>query len=258
MEGNNNDHGSRLQGLCDEELVRMIDVHAFKYSGDELNAARAEAQSRGGLDGVRAKVRAARQPAAVTEQPRDRPITLKAVVGAIQATQQSGARVLREETILSEWATLIDHAAEHSEAYYKSVQERLIEAKIPGGCTWHMQNVRSRGIIVRVRRQFFTVELDQFSDYHMYIGARPYGIHLHCCRFLTVEPGPLKSYLSAKLTGFRDALSAPRNILVHQDLSAWNSVVDAICIDSAHELMVKLGLDTARLQRKSRGILESC
>jgi hypothetical protein len=66
----------------------------------------------------------------------------------------------------------------------------------------------------------------------------------------------MKKWASKKLTGVGDALSAPKNILIHQDLKAWATVVHHAVVSSVAELMVKLGQDTKFLKRGSKGFLE--
>ena len=163
---------------------------------------------------------------------------------------------LKEESILNEWAMVIDHAAGNSQPVLDDIQERLMESQIPGGSKWSIEEVKSSGFFAKVHREFLVVSLDQFSDYHMYVGIREFGVHLDCCRFLTVEPGFLKKYASEKLTGYADALSAPKNILIHQDLRAWTTVVHHAVVGSVEALMTKLGQDPTLLQRGSKGFLE--
>ena len=163
---------------------------------------------------------------------------------------------LKEESILNEWTMVLDHAAGNATAVLDDVQNRLREAQIPGDCTWSIEEVQSSGFFSKVRREFLVVSLEQFKDYHMYIGVRDYGVHLDCCRFLTVEPGFLKKWASEKLTGVAGALSAPKNILVHQDLRAWGTVVHHAVVGSVEGLMRKLEQDPRLLQRDSKGILE--
>ena len=166
------------------------------------------------------------------------------------------AITLKEESILNQWGTLVDHGAGNAADLLEAIQSTLEEAQIPGECSWSIEEVKSSTWIARVRRDFLIVDLKEFKDYHMYIGVRDYGIHLDCCRFLTVEPGFLKKWASEKLTGYVDYLSMPRNILIHQDLQAWTSVVHSAVVDRVEALMVKLGQDTSRLQRGSKGFLE--
>ncbi|MGP8321755.1 MAG: hypothetical protein ACT6FE_05470 [Methanosarcinaceae archaeon] len=163
---------------------------------------------------------------------------------------------LKEESILNEWAMVLDNASGNSQAVLDDIQKRLRESNIPGDCNWGIEEVKSSGLFSKVKRDFLIVSLDQFKDYHMYVSIRDYGVHLDCCRFLTVEPNFLKKFASTKLTGSADALSAPKNILIHQDLRAWATVVHHAVLDSVEALMAKLGKDPSLLQRGSKGFLE--
>jgi hypothetical protein len=166
------------------------------------------------------------------------------------------ALTLKEESILNEWSMIIDHGAGNAQAVLDDIQAKLEEAQIPGGCIWAIEEVKSPTWIQRVRRDFLIVNLEQFKDYCIYVGIRDYGVHLDCCRFLTVEPGFLKKLASEKIYGYADGLSHPKNVLTHQDLRAWVTVVHHIVLDSVQGLLTKLGQDTKLIQRGSKGSLE--
>ena len=166
------------------------------------------------------------------------------------------AITLKEETILNEWSMMVDHGCGNARVVLDEIQKRLQEAQIPGECSWCVEEVKSQGLFSRVRREFLIVNLEQFKDYHMYIGIRDYGVHLDCCRFLTVEPGFFKKMVSEKLTGTADAISAPKNILVEQDLKAWATVVHHAVTDSVESLLTKLGQDPRLMHKGTKGMLE--
>ncbi|MEZ5358871.1 MAG: hypothetical protein R3F48_08560 [Candidatus Zixiibacteriota bacterium] len=163
---------------------------------------------------------------------------------------------LKEESILNEWSMVLDNAAGNAPTVLEGIQNRLQQSEIPGNCVWSIEEVQSSGFFSKVRREFLIVTLEQFRDYHMYIGIRDYGVHLDCCRFLTVEPNFLKKWASEKLTGSAEALSAPKNILIHQDLSAWVTIVHHAVVKSVEDLMNNIGSDPKLLQRGSKGIME--
>lgn len=164
---------------------------------------------------------------------------------------------LKEETILNQWNMLVDGAAGQGPSVYDDIQRRLREARIPGECSWSLEEVQSGGFLSKVRREFLIVRSGQFSDYRNYVGIRDYGSHLSCCRFLTVEPGFLKREFSKAITGGTDRLlSTPKNILVEQDLSAWASVVHHCVLDSVKALVEQIGQDPAGIRRESKGFLE--
>lgn len=163
---------------------------------------------------------------------------------------------LKEENVLDEWSMLIDNAADSSDDLLDDIQNRLEQAQIPGGCRWSLEEVKSSTWVARVKREFLIVKLDQFSDYRIYIAAREYGRHLDVCRFTTVEPGFFKKKLAEHLTGGEGAaLSAPKNILIEQDLKAWVSVVHHAVLDAVGALVKKLGQDPTRIRRESQGYL---
>ena len=166
------------------------------------------------------------------------------------------AITLKEESILNQWSQIVDHAGGSTDDVLNSITDRLEEADIPGGCTWKLEEVKSSGFFSKTRRDFLVINLEAFGDYHVYVCVRDYGVHLHCSWFLTVEPGFLKKWASEKLTGSSDVLSAPRNIMVHQDLQAWVTVVAKAVEESVEELMTRLGQDATRMHRGSKGFLE--
>lgn len=164
---------------------------------------------------------------------------------------------LKEETILNRWSMLVDGAAARGNELLDDIQARLEEARIPGKCEWSVDEVESGGFFSKTKREFLIVRLDQFPDYRNYIGARSYGSHLDCCRFLTVEPGFLKRQLAQAITGGDDRLlSTPRNLLVEQDLSAWATVVHHCVLDGMKALYTKLGQDPAGIRRETKGFLQ--
>jgi hypothetical protein len=152
---------------------------------------------------------------------------------------------------------LVDGAAQRANEVLDDIQARLTAARIPGNCEWSIEEVVSGGLLSRTKREFLIVRLDQFSDYRNYVGVRPYGTHLDCCRFLTVEPGFFKRQLSQALTGGEDRVfSVPKNLLVEQDLHAWVTIVHHCVLDGVKALYTKLGHDPAGIRRETKGFLQ--
>lgn len=166
------------------------------------------------------------------------------------------AITLKEETILDQWSALVDHGAPHASEVLDDIQRRLEQAQIPGDCRWSVEEVKSSGWFAKVKREFLIADLKEFGDYHMYVGVRPYGIHLDVCRFLTVEPGFLKKKIAEHTFGAADFLSAPKNVLIEQDFRAWITVVHHCVLDAVGSVMGKLGQDKSALRRGSKGFLE--
>lgn len=164
---------------------------------------------------------------------------------------------LKDETILNQWSMLVDGAAGRDTELLDDIQARLTAAWIPGNSEWSIDEVESGGMFSKTKREFLIVRLEQFGDYRNYIGVRPYGKHLDCCRFLTVEPGFLKRQLSQAITGGEDRLlSTPKNLLVEQDLTAWVTVVHHCVIGSVKGLFTKLGQDPNGVRSETKGFLQ--
>ena len=163
------------------------------------------------------------------------------------------AVTLKEETILDQWSMILDYAAGNQDDLLDDIVNRYEESKIPGRLEKSV--VQSSGWLSKVKREFLIITNDNFADYHMYIAARDYGIHLDVCRFLTIEPGRFKKMLSNRLAGDADALSAPKNILVEQDLRAWVTVAHHCVVGAVEEVMKKLKQDPSKIQRESKGYL---
>lgn len=166
------------------------------------------------------------------------------------------AITLKEETILDQWSQMVDTAAGQADAIIDDVQKRLRDAQMPGNPDWSLEEVKSSGWFSKVRREFLVVTLQEFKDYRIYVAARDYGIHLDICWFLTVEPGFFKKKLAERLGGDKAALSAPKNILIEQDLRAWVTVVHHCVKGAVEALMGKLGQDPKKIRTQSKGFLE--
>jgi|GEM_PF-1271291 len=167
----------------------------------------------------------------------------------------TGRRKIDGAKVREQWATLVDRGAGHAEELIYDIQNRLEEAEIPGECTWSLIAARSPVVFSKLSRPFLSVELKQFKDFHQYIGARDYGIHLDCCWFLTIEPGMLKYVISTTITDDSEALSQPKDILVAQDLRAWITVVHCAVMDAVDALAERIGSDKSRIQRGTKGVL---
>jgi len=166
------------------------------------------------------------------------------------------AITIKEETILDQWSAILDGAAGSNHQLLEDIRQRLAAAQIPGECTWEFEEIKSAGWLSKVRREFLVIRWKQFSDYRLYIGVRDFGVNLDVCRFLTIEPGAFKKFLSRNVAGDDAALSGPKNILVAQDLRAWLTTVHHVLLNSVDQLLAELGQDSSGIERKSKGMLE--
>jgi hypothetical protein len=252
----------RIKALTDEELVNMIDGNPQDYTEEGLLIARQEAESRGSLEGLYKKIEnkygsPQEQTESIAEQ--ETPETPTSDAGRDSSPRKTWSfrsRTLKEETLLEEWSMLVLQGAGNAPGVLDEIQLLLESSKIPGECKWLIEEVKSSNLIFKTKREFLIVEIDQFKDYHNYICIRDYGVHLDCSRFLTVEPGFLKKKLLTNLGMDETRLSTPRNIMLHQDLQAWNTVVDYAVKTSVESLLTRLGQDIKLMPRESRKVLD--
>jgi len=163
---------------------------------------------------------------------------------------------LKDESIVDEWTTLVERASGQAQFVYGETEKRLGASEIPGGCQWSREEVKAGGWFSNVKRDFLVVTIEQFKDYKALIGVRDFGTHLHATEFIVAEPGFLKRAIAQKLAEDPLALSRGTNILEHQDLVAWRTVVHHCVLDSVKTLMEKIGQDPTKLSTKSKGFLE--
>ena len=165
------------------------------------------------------------------------------------------AITLKEENILDQWSTVLEQANGKGQVVINQIQSYLEASRIPGECRWKMEEIQSSAWLSRVKRESLIVTIDQFKDYRQYITVRDYGTHLDVSRFMTVEPGFFKKTISNQLSGSVEALSAPKNILVEQDLRAWMTIVHRAVVHAVEIVMAELGQDTSNVKRESKGYL---
>lgn len=166
--------------------------------------------------------------------------------------------VLKDEKILDSWSLLIENAQDKKEDIYRRVSEFLKDSDVPGIKT-EMVKVSPGGLggVFSKHRDYLMISNEALKDYKIYIGARSYGKNLDVSWYLCCEPGIFKSTLSSFLTrGASDkALSFMLNVFQQQDLLAYTTLVHHCLLKAVEEIMMGLGQDFSKIDRKSRGFL---
>ena len=172
------------------------------------------------------------------------------------------AITLKDETVIREWEQLLLNTHEHRDKLMDDIESKLDAANISDFCSWSREEVQSSGWFSKVKREFIIVKNEQFKDYRTYISAHIYGTHLYVSWFVTVEPGFLKKTVSDRLSKslvgkeVQGLLSAPKNILIAQDLSAWSTITHEVVLEAVSELMDALGQDPSMLRRDVKEVLQ--
>jgi hypothetical protein len=165
---------------------------------------------------------------------------------------------LQDDIILESWSTIIMNAHGNADQLYTET-EKLVEAiDIPGA---NIDNVIIRPSWLKglfgVERKYMRVTNESLKDYRIIINARDYGKCLDISWYLTCEPGFFKKALSNALTKGEEskAISFNLDLFQRQDLSAFTTVVHRCVLNGVDQLMSKLGQDSSKIDRKSKGFL---
>ena len=224
MESRNDALKKRFAGMTDSELLEAYQARFNTFSDAAKTAFNEVLKERGGVDML--KLRAGAGHSSQADGKGD---------------EVTGVRTLSDETVAEAQFALIDGASGQADRLLEDIQKKLQAAYMPLQCRWGVVEVKTKGWISRVRRDFLIVEVEEFPDYHNYISVGDFGTYLDCLRALTIEPGFVKKFLSRKLTGDEEGLSAPKNLLKFQDLHSWNTVVKNCVKRSIDELIERLG-----------------
>lgn len=239
MESQKDAFRRRYSGMTDKELLDAYQNRFETFCEAAKDAFNEVLKERGGVDMVKLRAGAGHS---------------SSVDG--KGEEVTGVRTLSDETVKEVQFALINGAAGQAEPLLANVQKRLQEAYMPLQCRWGVVEVKTKGWVSRVRRDFLIVEVEEFPDYHNYISVRNFGTYLDCLRALTMEPNFVKKILSRKLTGDEEGLSAPKNLLKFQDLNSWNNVVNDCMKKSIDALVERLGQKPGQFRYGERNFLD--
>jgi hypothetical protein len=249
------DMKKRAQQLSDEDLLKMIDKQAADYTPEALEAAKDEAEARGGKDYLYRKideeVEARIKQRLIDDEKRWNELEESSWQGDL-----SGSRTLKDETLAQVKFSMVRGAAGKAQYVIDNIQKNLDAARIPLGCRWGVVEVKTKGWVSRVKRNFLVVKTEEFPDYHTYISIRDFGAYLDCALIVTLEPGFAKKFLSKRLGGDEEALSRPKNVLKHQDLHSWFEVVSDCYQQAIDDLVVELGQTPASVRSGTKTFLD--
>lgn len=153
---------------------------------------------------------------------------------------------------------LIENGQGNAEQIYQDTEGLIIESKVPR-VEIDRVTVRPSWLkgLLGAERNYVMVANEGLKDYRMFIGARDYGNSLDISWYLTCEPGFFKKNLSEILSkGASDkALSFNLDLFQQQDLSAYATVVHHCLLKVIEKIMLNLGQDPSKMDRKSKGFL---
>ena len=186
-------------------------------------------------------------------------------------------RFLFRDQLIDQWATLISKAKGRYDDVIRDT-ERLMDISDVPDAVWKRQDI-SPGLIrgfLGTKRSFLVISNKtnvNLRPYRMYINARDYGINLQISWYLVEQPGfgeklvtfllyvpilgfaVLPFYLIGRLSKAKQAGLLGLDIFDEADLRAFVTNAHHCLLDAVNKLMLDLGQDPGRIDRRSRGFL---
>jgi hypothetical protein len=186
------------------------------------------------------------------------------LIWGFQRLAKHPPRFLKREQVLESWSILIKNAQGRDEVIFKDTQELINESKAPDIEMEHQSIAPSiiKGIVGE-KREFLVIRNHtnrNLKTYQMYINARDYGNNLHVSWYLVSKLGFWRTLLAIVLFFIAreprpETLMARLNLFDQQDLIAYVTNAHHCLIEAVEKLMLNLGQDPSKIERKSRGFL---
>jgi len=173
-----------------------------------------------------------------------------------------GARLatLKKEEVIDNWSILIENGNGRAEDIFRDTNSFILETKAPAIAIKREQISPSmlKGVLGR-KRDFLTV-IDKrnirLKPYKIFINARDYGKNLDVSWYLTFKPELWKRILAlVPFVSIVPKKLSDLDIFDQQDLRAYATNAHHCVIKAVEKLMLSLGQDPTKIDRRSRGFL---
>ena len=173
-----------------------------------------------------------------------------------------GARLatLKKEEVIDNWSILIENGNGRAEDIFRDTNSFILETKAPAIAIKREEISPSmlKGVLGR-KRDFLTV-IDKrnirLKPYRIFINARDYGKNLDVSWYLTFKPELWKRILAlVPFVSIVPKKLSDLDIFDQQDLRAYATNAHHCVIKAVVKLMLSLGQDPAKIDRRSRGFL---
>jgi hypothetical protein len=172
---------------------------------------------------------------------------------------------LKDEKILDRWSVLIEGAQGRGNELINRAAELVKQFSAPGLNIEDAEVFSSlfdkflSGIFKKSeRKHYLMITNDKLKDINIFLGAQDYGKNLYVSWYLTVEPGIWKE-ISSSITKEKGEtfkwVPVLDNVFLEEELDAYATFVHHCLLRSVEELMLRLGQDFSRVDRKSKGFL---
>ncbi len=167
--------------------------------------------------------------------------------------------ILRKEQVYDSWSALIEAAHGKGEEALKDTEAFITASKAPDIVMERREIAPSlvTGMIGK-KREFLIIADKTFrlQAYKIYMSARDYGEHLDVSWYLTFKPNVWQSI--AALLPFVSVVHATAgelDLFDLQDLTVFKTNAHQCMLKAVDKLMLSLGQDPTKIERKSRGFL---
>lgn len=180
---------------------------------------------------------------------RELPVPLVLIVAGLLLIFYFGSptRLLREQ-IIDRWDVLVDGAQGRGADIMTTVTQSIGQQALPAVA--HAEQAFAASLVRGGTRPFLVISQDangRLRHYKMYVNVRDYGTNLQTSWFLIYHRGFFEKLKPNPLVAL--------NLFDEQDLRAYVTAVHHAFLDSVVELMLSLGQDTSKLDRKTNGFL---
>ena len=167
---------------------------------------------------------------------------------------------LKKEEVIDNWSVLIENGNGRAEDIFRDTNSFILETKAPAIAIKREAISPSmlKGVLGR-KRDFLTV-IDKrnirLKPYKIFINARDYGKNLDVSWYLTFKPELWKRILAlVPFVSIVPKKLSDLDIFDQQDLRAYATNAHHCVIKAVEKLMLSLGQDPAKIDRRSRGFL---
>lgn len=160
---------------------------------------------------------------------------------------------LQKDAVVDTWGAVIPKQSEKAERIYHLVNGAVTELiKTTGEGPWRNITVERKDIsgvggVVGMFAEKRNRMIVKWHDYKIYVCARPYGSNLDVSWNLTFEPGLFKTLTQIDLSSL--------NAFQLEDLRAFVTVIHRTVTEAVDLIMQEAGLDSAKLNKTSKGFL---
>lgn len=186
--------------------------------------------------------------------------------------------ILKKEEVIDSWSVLIENGQGKAEEIFNNTSAFLAKSKAPNVKVERKKVAPGffRGLLGGAKRDFLVIRETgnpNLSPYEMFIGVRDYGNNLDVSWYLTYRLGFFRLLLTLLLLLpgigilflpylylFKTAPTTKERVLDldlfdEQDLIAYVTNAHHCLLEAVQKLIIDLGQDPSKMERKSRGFL---